>query len=88
MDRVGNLNNAIYKNTGRDDMFGINFTRKHQFLCLNDGGRGRHAHEGTEISGSLVIGQVAKGVSDCTLDQSKIGLEPRLHYRSTPIKHP
>jgi hypothetical protein len=39
-------------------MFGINVTRTNQCFSLNDGCRGRHAHEGAEISGSLVIGQV------------------------------
>ncbi len=46
----------------------------------------RHAHEGTEVAGSLVVSQITQGVGDFTLDQRKVGFEPGLHHVSAPLK--
>jgi len=88
MDGVWHLDNAVDKDAGRDDVFGIDFAALHEFFGLYDRGRRRHTHRRAEVTGRLVVGEIAQWVGDLALDERKVRLEPRLHHIGASLELP
>ena len=73
------LDDALDENSGRVDVVGIEFARRHEMLDLGDGDLRRGRHHRVEIARGLAIDQIAGGVALPGMDDGEVAEQPALH---------